>query len=343
MHVLPPHPRHTIGSLFSGIGGLELGLEMAGLGPTLWQVERDAFCQTVLAKHWPESTRHDDVTTVGAAQLCPVDVLCGGFPCQDVSSAGKQAGLAGKKSGLWFEFRRIVTELRPRVVVVENVASGARLWLCQVQEDLRELGYRVRAFRLGAEDVGAPHRRQRIFVVAWLGPDWVPPWEAEAAAYAELVRRAIETGPGDSVPLADADGGRQPQPQGFVGQERRRLGDGGESLADSASSGRERSDGALDMAGEWWALQLTVERSAARADGREAQPCVGREPDGVPARLDRRWPAGRGEAQHAWEPPRTAPEVPNRPARLRALGNAVVPQCSQVIGYMVRELLTICP
>ncbi len=154
----------TIGSLFSGIGGLELGLEWAGLGPVKWQVEIDPFCRSVLAKHWPDVEKHEDVRSVRGLER--VDLICGGFPCQDVSSAGKRRGLGGERSGLWTEYRRIVGELRPRVVVVENVASGKRLWLPFVSADLAELGYRARAFSLSAADVGAPHLRRRIFVVA---------------------------------------------------------------------------------------------------------------------------------------------------------------------------------
>jgi DNA (cytosine-5)-methyltransferase 1 len=155
-----------IGSLFSGIGGLELGLEMAGLGETVWQVEKDAFCRAVLAKHWPNAQRFENVTQVGAQTLSAVDIVCGGFPCQDVSSAGKRAGLSGARSGLWFEFHRVVRELRPNFVLVENVASGARAWVDTVLEGLGELGYACLPIPLSAVDVGAPHKRARIFVVA---------------------------------------------------------------------------------------------------------------------------------------------------------------------------------
>lgn len=157
----------TIGSLFSGVGGLDRGLESAGLGPTLWQIESDPFARYVLAKDWPDTERHNDVRQVGAATLAPVDVLCGGFPCQDVSAAGKGAGLSGARSGLWREFARIASELRPRVVVVENVASGARRWLPFVRRDLHLLGYGTRAYALSAYDVGAPQMRRRVFVVAY--------------------------------------------------------------------------------------------------------------------------------------------------------------------------------
>lgn len=119
-----------IGSLFSGIGGLELGLERGIPGAsTAWQVEIDPFCLRVLAKHWPSATRMTDVRSVGAANLAPVDLICGGFPCQDVSSAGARKGLSGARSGLWYEYLRIVGELRPRIVVVERgVADRASHW-----------------------------------------------------------------------------------------------------------------------------------------------------------------------------------------------------------------------
>jgi DNA (cytosine-5)-methyltransferase 1 len=156
----------NIGSLFSGIGGLELGLEWSGLGPTVWQVEMNPFCRAVLAKHWPHAERFEDVKAVGKCELTPVDLICGGFPCQDVSSAGKRVGLTGARSGLWFEYLRIVRELRPQWVVVENVASGARDWLDIVVAGLGEQGYACLPVPLAAADVGAPHRRDRVFIVA---------------------------------------------------------------------------------------------------------------------------------------------------------------------------------
>lgn len=164
-----------IGSLFSGIGGLELGLEWAGVGQTVWQVENNPFARRVLAKHWPNVDRSiNDVRAAGSATLPPVDLLCGGFPCQDVSSAGKRTGLAGARSGLWYEFLRIASELAPPVVVVENVASGRAQWLPHVRADLEAIGYDTTAYELSAEDVGLPHRRARIFVVAYARDDRRP-------------------------------------------------------------------------------------------------------------------------------------------------------------------------
>jgi DNA (cytosine-5)-methyltransferase 1 len=126
----------TFGSLFAGIGGFDLGFERAGLF-CKWQVEVNEFCQRVLAKHWPDTRRHDDVRTFppNESRAWKVDVICGGFPCQDISVAGRGAGIAeGTRSGLWSEYARIIRVLRPRFVVVENVPAllirgeGSRLW-----------------------------------------------------------------------------------------------------------------------------------------------------------------------------------------------------------------------
>lgn len=159
-------PPYTIGSLFSGVGGLELGLEQAGLGPVVWQAECDPHCRAVLARHWPTARRYADVREIDEHNTPRVDVICGGFPCQDVSIAGKGAGLAGARSGLWHEFARIVRALRPRYVVVENVAALVGRGLDRVLGDLAACGYDARWSTLRAADVGAPHRRDRLFLVA---------------------------------------------------------------------------------------------------------------------------------------------------------------------------------
>lgn len=156
-----------IGSLFSGIGGLELGLEWAGFGPTVWQVEQNEYCLKVLEKHWPNVKRFEDVQTVTHKELEKVDLICGGFPCQDISSAGKGAGLKGARSSLWYEFLRVVKELRPEWVVVENVASGAKRWVDFVRGDLEQQGYATFPIPLSAADCGAPHLRKRVFIVAY--------------------------------------------------------------------------------------------------------------------------------------------------------------------------------
>ena len=160
----------SIGSLFSGIGGLDLGAERAGLGPVRWQVEINPYSRALLAKHWPEAEQHEDVRSVAAASLPFVDVICGGFPCQDVSVAGGGAGLVGERSGLWYEYLRILREVRPRGVLIENVPGLVRRGLDVVVEGLQGLGYEVEGTRIRASDLGAWHRRERVFLVAWTAP-----------------------------------------------------------------------------------------------------------------------------------------------------------------------------
>ena len=160
----------TIGSLFSGIGGLELGLERAGLGSTIWQVEINPYCRAVLKRHWPQARLYDDIRNTNRSCLATVDTICGGFPCQDLSSASARCdrpGLAGAKSGLWTEYRRVIDDLRPRNVVIENVGSSAKqLYLSTVRRDLHLLGYGSVAICISAAQVGALHKRARIFIVA---------------------------------------------------------------------------------------------------------------------------------------------------------------------------------
>jgi len=156
----------TFGSLFAGIGGFDLGLKRAGL-VCKWQVEKDPFCRQILTKHFPGVQQYGTVEAVGGANLQYVDAIVGGFPCQDLSVAGKQAGIEGSRSGLWFEFARIVGELRPRFVVVENV-SGLLVYgaMRRVIGELSKLGY-VGIWRvLRASDFGASHKRKRVFIVA---------------------------------------------------------------------------------------------------------------------------------------------------------------------------------
>lgn len=155
----------AIGSLFSGIGGLELGLERAGIGRTVWQAESDPFARAILARHWRVQC-YRDVRDVRVKTSSPVGVICGGFPCQDLSVAGKGAGIHGARSGLWFEFARIVDEHQPLLVVVENVTHGQGRWLPTVLGDLGDLGYVPAAITVPAGAVGAPHVRARTFVVA---------------------------------------------------------------------------------------------------------------------------------------------------------------------------------
>ncbi len=156
----------TFGSLFSGIGGMDLGLERAGL-EVRWQIEIDPFCQRVLEKHWPNVNRYGDIRELDGSELERVDCIAGGFPCQDVSSIGKRAGMAGERSGLWTEYARIVCIVRPRFVLVENVTGLFARGIGAVLGDLAQLGFDAEWDVLPACAFGAPHPRARVFVVAY--------------------------------------------------------------------------------------------------------------------------------------------------------------------------------
>lgn len=157
--------------LFSGIGGFSLGLERSGGFKTVAFCEIDLFCCKVLEKHWPEVPIYDDIRTLTAARLASdritVDAICGGFPCQDISVAGKGAGIDGARSGLWSEYARLVGELRPKYVIVENVAALLGRGLERVLGDLAALRYDAEWHCIPASAVGAPHLRDRVWIVAY--------------------------------------------------------------------------------------------------------------------------------------------------------------------------------
>jgi len=169
----------TFGSLFSGIGGFDLGFERAGM-ECKWQVEIDEACNKVLEKHWPNIARYKDVREVGKSNLEPVDVICGGFPCQDVSLAGLRKGLEGKRSTLWTEFYRIVCEIQPRWVVIENVSgllsSDNGEFFRIILWGLASVGYDAEWRIIKASDFGANHKRERIIIVANRNGNWGQDW-----------------------------------------------------------------------------------------------------------------------------------------------------------------------
>jgi DNA (cytosine-5)-methyltransferase 1 len=173
---------------------------MSGLGETIWQVEKDPFCRSILAHHWPDAERHSHVEDVGATNLSAIDLLCGGFPCQNLSSAGKSEGLSGSRSGLWTHFARIVRELGPEWVIVENVASGAKQWVDSVCTDLGQLGYETLPVPLTAQNVCAPHLRRRVFIVAHSNrfalrnqSEWLS-WRREVAVQGKGKAVAVDDG-----------------------------------------------------------------------------------------------------------------------------------------------------
>lgn len=254
--------RWTVGTSFSGIGVPDYAAYLLGMD-VCWQIEIEPFCQKVLKKHapnyWPHAELFGDIRAVEGSQLRPVDIFIAGSPCTNISRAGNKAGLVeGAESRLWFDALRIVGDLRPRIVIVENVADITFRGGSRILGGLAALGYVGRAGVISAADLGAPHLRERWWCIATLG---------------------------------DADHQRR---------------------SEFHTAARE--------------LQLGQHAGQPSASGifRSLQSGMQRGVDGSPSGLDGfKWPAGRGEPQHAWEPPRvTETAAANKNARLRALGNA---------------------
>ena len=190
--------------LFSGIGGFSLGLERTGGFETVAFCEIEPFARKVLAKHWPHVPCYNDVRELTSEQLSAdgisVDVICGGFPCQDISFAGLGAGLAGERSGLWSEIARLAGELRPQYLILENVAALLSRGLGDVLGDLASVGYDAEWHCIPAGAVGAPHVRDRIWIVAYPAPQ-------RSAEAGQDSQRSAQRVSGSAAVLADAEGG----------------------------------------------------------------------------------------------------------------------------------------
>jgi len=161
-----PRRDMRVGSLFSGAGLMDCGLAAAGFTHS-WFCEPDPFAQQILGHRWPDVPIHPDIRTLRANQLSPVELIAGGFPCTDISVIGQRAGLSGPNSGLWDHFARLVRELRPRFVFVENVPSLLVRGMGRVLGDLAASGYDTEWECIPAAALGAPHLRARLWIVAY--------------------------------------------------------------------------------------------------------------------------------------------------------------------------------
>ena len=340
----------NVGSLFSGIGGFDLGLERAGMR-VVWQCEADEFCRRVLARHWPGVPCYPDVAELSGADVAPVDVLCGGFPCQDISLAGRGAGIDGARSGLWGEYARLIRELRPRYVVVENVSALLARGFERVLGDLAACGYDAEWDCLPASAFGAPHRRDRVWLVAYpAGGGWAgrPQRDggsessggisgADPDAAAAVGREGVSVAPDSrrgerAGTLADTNELGRAQGLRVAAGRDEQQGPGDalrEHLADTEREGQLQPEGpereerrrASDSGSEGGELQDADERALLpwRVEGRAAQ--------------------ASGAEWWATEPPvgRVAHGVPDRLDQLAALGNALVPQIAEWLGRRILD------
>jgi DNA (cytosine-5)-methyltransferase 1 len=274
--------------LFSGIGGFSLGLERTGGFETVGFCDSDKKTHLVLKKHWPNVPIYDDVSTLKGSDLGTIDIITGGFPCQDLSVAGKGAGLAGARSGLWFEFHRLIKETQPKWVIAENVAVLRSRGLDQVLRSLDEIGYDAEWHCISASAVGAPHRRDRIWIVAHprhrCGRDFGSSQERHNASGEWTTDSDTISGSGgQSASVAYS---------GSEGLERLRI----RTLSTEPQESLSSSCG-------------SIVRSVTNSDFWKTEPQLGRVADGIPNRLD----------------------------RLKQLGNSLVPQIPEMIGYAILQ------
>ena len=290
-------------SLFSGIGGLDLGLDRSGM-TCIAQVERDQFCQKVLAKHWPNVPRFNDVTTFGRSSLDgTVDLICGGFPCQPHSLAGKRKASEDERD-LWGEFSRIIREFKPKWVLAENVpgllSSESGRFFGRVLRDLAQSGYDAEWDCIPAAALGAPHIRYRVFLVAYT--NGCQQGRGEQSQRSADQRNSNFAGDGAKRDVDNAKcQRRETRGDNHAKHDRYITGAAGKhtgNMAHTYSAGLSQPEHERQLSG-----------SIAKCDWWEVEPSVGRVVDGISGRVD----------------------------RLRGLGNAVVPQVAEWIGQQIME------
>ena len=321
------------GSLFSGIGGLDLGLERAGM-EVRWQVESDPFCNRVLEKFWPDVRRYGDITTVDAGRLERVDLICGGFPCQPWSVAGRGDGESDDRN-LWPDTIRVIRGVGPRLVLLENVPGLlAHGYFGTILGDLAESGYDAEWDCIPAAAVGAPHLRYRLFIIAYAsGSRFRGIFQQDGQPERLVTAKSGRNGEAQSMAnpkshlrRTSGDEGRiasnRPGPE--VADAQRRSGDsrtersGRQTRADS--SGSVQGTTLADAEGSRWSL--------GRREGRDEAPHTGLELSGASVvGLD--WWAVEPDVG------RVAHGIPARVDHLRGLGNAVVPQVAEWIGRRI--------
>ena len=201
---MPLHEWRVL-DLFSGIGGFSLGLERAGMH-TVAFCEVNSYCRKVLARHWPDVSIHADVRTLTGTDVENITLICGGFPCQDISTAGQGKGLIeGARSGLWSEYARLIGEIRPAYALMENVprllSGGNGEWFATLLADLALCGYDAEWFCLSAFALGAKHVRNRVFILAYRHGDRSPEVRANLQQAIKLMASRHRWTPNSDHPL----------------------------------------------------------------------------------------------------------------------------------------------
>jgi DNA (cytosine-5)-methyltransferase 1 len=316
--------------LFSGIGGFSLGMERAGMA-TVAFCEKEEFPRQVLAKHWPGIPIYKDIRELTGEQLekevGPIDLICGGFPCQDISNAGLGAGLSGQQSGLWFEFARLIKEVGPRWVIIENVAALRSKGLVVVLQNLWSLGYDAEWHCIPASAIGAPHQRDRIWIVAHSQCNR----DRRKINSSKTLRSETNRSPSRASRPSEVMANTTDR-QANVWKRREPGSAGGccglDPVADPIISGSSVRQGLSEIS----ETELQTAQRDGDGNGPDQQwplkPGLGRGYDGISSWLDGSW---------EWEVPRTTKRGPIRAPRLKALGNAVIPQIPELIGRIIMK------
>lgn len=330
------------GSLFSGAGLGDYGAELAGWA-SAFQVELDPFCRTILARHWPDVPKFGDIRTLDCAALPVVDALIGGFPCQDISPAGKGAGLAGPKSGLWREYARVIEAINPRWVIIENSGRLITRGLDVVLQDLAARGYDAEWDVVPAGALGAPHLRERTWVVAWQRVAY-PDGPGRALVGRGGVLDGERTPHGDHADGRGAPVGRIFDPSWIAAW--RARGCAGTWPRAESELGRAPDGRAARLDGRHFAEFPTPTASAYGASGNARG-----HPERRRLSLDSMARSGRWtQSIQPWERdvPRAIPSTPalsrqlRLPDRRRVLGNGMVPLVVAMLCSRITYLETLC-
>ena len=293
--------------LFSGIGGFSLGLERTGGFETVAFCEIEEFPRKILAKHWPKVPIHNDVRTLDATQLGRIDVICGGYPCQPFSHAGKRLGAEDDRH-LWPEMCRLIKELRPSWVIGENVAGHISMGLDDVLSDLDALGYTAQAFVIPACAVNAPHKRDRVWIVGNsdkdIGEQSTPVAFDNEAEQHDIINICNAANTSEMQCNVSTQYRQQKQRQESKSGERDRFSIASNSNFIRQSGSRTPRKSINSTSAEHWETNKSF-----NALGWPTEPAICGTNDGLPSGLVS--------------------------ARLAALGNAVVPQIPEMIGYAI--------
>lgn len=313
-------PSLTVGSLFSGIGGIDLGLERAG-HRVLWHSEIDNYACRVLKKHWPEIPNLGDVTTINWSEVPYVDIIAGGYPCQPFSSAGKRQGKKDKRH-LWPYFLDAIRTIRPRYAFLENVRGHLSLGFGDVLADLAGCGYSAEWQIIPASSLGAAHRRDRLVVVAY--PD-----------SERLHRTEVNSAEGRQSALVDVARRREAVAYSeIVGGDGRRNQSDSETANERSALQSETRGSGCDTARTMAYAEVFVGDGCKSGDGAQFSESY----PGLSNFLTIRG-TSRPSDFIDWETKsgmgRVADGVPDRVHRLRGLGNAVVPQLAELVGRLI--------